>query len=52
MRDQNKTKDQLIRELNDLRQKVSELQSYKSETALKLSEKRYRQLVEAMNEGL
>ena len=57
MKDQDKTKVQLIRELNDLRQKVSELRSFKSEheeiqAALGESENRYRSLVELSPEAI
>jgi len=57
MSDVNKTKDQLIRELNDLRQTVSELQAIKSEhenakSALEESENRYRGLVELSPEAI
>jgi PAS domain S-box-containing protein len=57
MKDENKTKIQLIRELNDLRQKVSELKAFKSEhqvtqTALGESENRYKSLVELSPEAI
>ena len=57
MIDQAKTKVQLIRELNDMRQRVSELQSFKLEyemmqAALGESEKRYQSLVELSPEAI
>ena len=57
MKDENKTKVQLIRELNDLRQAASELKAFKSEhqmaqTALGESEKRYKSLVELSPEAI
>jgi PAS domain S-box-containing protein len=55
MKDQEKSKEQLVEELADLRQRIAELQRTKrefkqSEEALRESEKRYRTIVEAQME--
>ena len=57
MKDENKSKVELIRELNDLRQIVSELKAYKLErerakTALGESENRYKSLVDLSPEAI
>jgi PAS domain S-box-containing protein len=57
MKDEHKSKDQLIRELNDLRQIVSELKACKMErevaqTALGESENRYKSLVDLSPEAI
>ncbi len=57
MKDENKTKKQLLHELERLRQRIAGLEKSKAELqrveeALRESETRYRELVETMNEGL
>ena len=57
MKDQDKTKDELLRELAELRERLASLVTSaaglkRAEEALKRSEKKYRQLVESLNEGV
>lgn len=57
MKDVDKTKQQLIAELSELRQQIAVLEVFKTERnqaddALRESELRHRQLVETMNEGM
>jgi len=57
MKDQDKTKDELLREVAELRERLASLETSaaglkRAEEALKRSEKKYRQLVESLNEGV
>ena len=55
MNDENKTKEQLIQELAEMRQRVAELEQWKqkrAENALRESEEKYRSLYSSMSEGV